>query len=180
MAKCLCKAAKHVLDELQNYNITHIDGIHARGSVPNRDIVQAERNYEKYKSKCKCQASEDFVISGRIHHSQTKQKPEKFEDSDFEEDVYGSPEGDCLDGLLITSGLSKSHCGRCKYAAEQLCLGRITPRAREIMESVTNLCQFCSKSSRNPKWCHCSEQFLYMLTFESRQEKGKMGLESAF
>ena len=147
MSKCLCEAAKHVLDEFQNYNIMHIDGIHSRGSVPNRDIVQAERNYEKYKSKCKCQASEDFVISGRIRHSQTKQKPEKFEDSDFEEDVYGSPEGDSLDGLLITSGLSTSHCGRCKYAAEQLCLGRITPRARDIMEGITSLCRFCTKSS---------------------------------
>ncbi len=49
MVKCLCEAAKLVLDELQNYNIIHIDGIHARGSVLNRDLVQAERNKENIK-----------------------------------------------------------------------------------------------------------------------------------
>jgi hypothetical protein len=58
MAKCLCQAAKQVLDELQSYNIMHIDGITGRGCVRNRDLVQAERNYEKYRSKCKCRPCE--------------------------------------------------------------------------------------------------------------------------
>ena len=179
MAKCLCQAAKQVLDELQNYNIMHIDGITGRGCVRNRDLVQAERNYEKYRSKCKCRPFESYNNRDRLG-AQSKPNAEKGEESDYEEDVYGSPEGDCLDGLLTTKGLASTQCVRCKYAADQLCLGRITPRAREIMKGVTSLCQFCTKRSENSKWCHCTEQFFYMLTFESSQEKRKMGMESAF
>jgi len=180
MAKCLCEAAKQVLDELENYNIMHIDGISGRGCVRNRDLVQAERNYEKYKRNCKCQPSDVSVIRTNITTSLNKPKSEKKEDSDFEEDAYGSPEGDCLDGLLITTGISKTQCDRCKYAAEQLCLGRITPRARKIMNRVTSLCPFCTNRSQSSKCCHCAEQFLYMLTFESSQEKQKIGMERAF
>ena len=180
MANCLCEAAKLVLAELENYNIMQIDGITGRGCVRNRDLVQEERNYEKYKSKCKCQPSDVSVIRDNITTSLSKTKSEKKEDSDFEEDAYGSPEGDCLDGLLITTGISKTQCSRCKYAADQLCLGRINPRAREIMKSVMSLCPFCTNRSQSAKCCHCTEQFLYMLTFESSQEKQKIGMESAF
>ena len=158
MAKCLCQAAKQVLDELQNYNIMHIDGITGRGCVRNRDLVQAERNYEKYRSKCKCRPFESYNNRDRLG-SPTKPKAEKGEESDFEEDIYGSPEGDSLDGLLTTTGLASTQCDRCKYAADQLFLGRITSRAQEIMKSVTSLCQFCTKRSENSKLCHCTEQF---------------------
>ena len=181
MAKCLCEAAKQVLDELENYNIMHIDGISGRGCVRNRDLVQAERNYEKYKRNCKCQPSDVSVIRTNITTSLIKPKSETKEDSDFEEDAYGSPEGDCLDGLLITTGISKTQCDRCKYAAEQLCLGRITPRAREIMNRVTSLCRFCTNRSQSAKCCHCTEQFFYMLSIESSQEKQKKNwMERAF
>ncbi len=179
MAKCLCEAAKQVLVHLENYNILHVDGISARGTVRNRDFVQAERNYEKYKSKCKCQSSE---ITGKRRKFEpfSKQKAEGFEDSDYEEDVYGSPEGDCLDCLLVTTGFSKTKCGRCLYPAERLCLGRITPRARAIMDGIIKLCPFCSKRTKNLQRCHCAEKFLYMVNFESSHEKRKMGIESTF
>ncbi len=179
MAKCLCEAAKQVLDQLENYNIRHIDGISARGSVHNRDLVQAERNYEKYKTKCKCQTREKSGITCKFE-TFTKFKAENLEESDFEEDAYGSPEGDCLDCLLVPTGFSKTKCGRCLYAAEQLCLGRITPRAREIMTGISRLCSFCSNRSRNIQNCHCAEKFLYMVNFESSHEKRKIGIESTF
>ena len=173
MAKCLCGAAKQVLDQLQNYNIVHIDVINARGTVRNRDLVQAERNYEKYRTKCKCQE----------HSSNDKRRSKEnslADDSDWEEDVYGSPEGDCVQCLLITSGIAKSQCGRCRFAASQLCLGRITPRAREISNSVMGLCPFCSKRSQKEEACHCAEQFLYLLNFEPTKEKRKIGIERVF
>ncbi len=66
MAKCLCEAAKQVLDQLENYTILHTDGINARVSVRNRDLVQAERNYEKYRTKCKCQTREKSGISVKL------------------------------------------------------------------------------------------------------------------
>ena len=62
MAKCLCEAAKQVLEQLENYNILHVEGISARGSVRNRDLVHAERNYEKYRTKCKFQTREKSGI----------------------------------------------------------------------------------------------------------------------
>ena len=173
MAKCLCAAAKQVLDQLQNYNIVHIDVINARGTVRNRDLVQAERNYEKYRTKCKCQEHSTNDKSSSKENSLA-------DDSDWEEDVYGSPEGECLDCLLITTGIASSHCGRCRFAAGQLCLGRITPRARDIMNSIRSLCPFCSKNSGKMERCHCAEQLLYFLNFETTQEKRKIGIESAF
>ena len=175
MAKCLCEAAKEVVAQLQNYNIGHIDGLNARGTVRNRDFVQAERNYEKFRSKCKCQSINTH------HHQRTisKEKSEQVQ-SDWEEDVYASPEGECLASLLLTSEVSKSKCGRCIIAADQLCLGRITPRAREIINSIMSLCPFCSKQSAKNEMCHCAEHFFYMLNFEPTQETRKIGIESAF
>ena len=178
MAKCLCEAAKEVVAQLQNYNIVQIDGINARGTVRNRDLVQAERNYEKYKGKCKCQS---INTQHHLNNTRTKSKENSEEvQSDWEEDVYGSPEGESLDSLLLTSGIANSKCGRCAFAADHLCLGRITPRAREIINSIMSLCPFCSKRSPKKEMCHCAEHFFYMLDFEPRQEKRKIGIESAF
>jgi len=176
MAKCLCEAAKQVLEQLQNYNIVHFDGLNARGTVRNRDLVQAERNYEKYKTCCKCQPSDKSDRSEKI----ISKEKSAGDDSDWEEDMYGSPEGDCLDSLLIGSGIASSQCDRCRFAAGQLCLGRITPRAREIKNSIKRLCPFCSKRSSKHARCHCAEQFLFVLNFESTQEKRKIGIESAY
>ncbi len=178
MAKCLCDAAKQVLDQLQKYNIVHFDGINARGTVRNRDLVQAERNFEKYKTCCKCQGSDtQHHIPRELIGSKEKSAEDE---SDWQEDMYGSPEGESLDCLLITSGIQSSQCGRCRLAAGQLCLGRITPRAREIMSSIKRLCPICSKRSSKMGRCHCAEQFLFMLNFESTQEKRKIWIENAF
>ena len=176
MAKCLCEAANQVLDQLQNYNIVHFDGIYARGTVRNRDLVQAERNYEKYKSYCKCRVRDKSDRSEKI----ISKEKSAGDDSDWEEDMYGSPEGESLDCLLIRSGILSSQCGRCRLAAGKLCLGRITPRAREIMSTIKRLCPICSKRSSKMGRCHCAEQFLFVLNFESTQEKRKIGIESAF
>ena len=178
MAKCLCDAAKQVLDQLQKYNIVHFDGINARGTVRNRDLVQAERNFEKYKTCCKCLGSD---TQHHIHRELIGSKENSAEDeSDWEEDMYGSPEGESLDCLLITSGIAHSQCLRCRFAFGQLRLGRLTPRAREIMSSIKRLCPFCSKRSSKIERCHCAEQFLYVLNFESTPQKRKIGIESAF
>jgi len=176
MAKCLCDAAKQVLDKLQNYNIVHFDGINARGTVRNRDLVQAERNFEKYKTCCKCRVGDKNDRSEKI----ISKEKSAGEDSDWEEEMYGSPDGECLNSILITIGIAQSQCLRCRLAVRQLCLGRITPRAREIMNNIKTLCPFCSKRSSKLERCHCAEQFLYVLNFESTQEKRKIGIESAF